>query len=108
MDFLQIDGKEIPLLEPPESHKETPRRLLHVVFKYKRLILSMFLSISLSVLAVILIMPKQYRASAKVFIKPGRAYSRFNTGAKWGLLYYVSLSRGIELRDSSHQKSGSR
>ena len=43
MEFLQIDGKEIPLLEPPESHKETPRRLLHVVFKYKRLILSIFL-----------------------------------------------------------------
>ncbi len=49
MDWVQIDGKEIPLLEPPESHKETPRRLLHVLFKYKRLILSIFLSISLCV-----------------------------------------------------------
>ena len=80
MDFLQIDGKEIPLLEPPESHKETPRRLLHVVFKYKRLILSMFLSITLSVLAVILIMPEQYRASARVFIKPSRSYLSLTPG----------------------------
>jgi len=84
MDFLQIDGKEIPLLEPPESHKETPRRFLHVVFKYKRLILTMFLSITLSVLAVILIMPKQYRASAKVFIKPGRAYLGLTPGRNEG------------------------
>lgn len=80
MDFLQIDGKEIPLLEPPESHKETPRRLLHVVFKYKRLIFSMFLSISLSILAVILIMPERYRASAKVFIKPGRSFLNITPG----------------------------
>ncbi len=80
MDFLQIDGKEIPLLEPPESHKETPRRILHVVFKYKRLILSMFLTISLSILAVMLIMPEQYRASARVFIKPSRSYLSLTPG----------------------------
>lgn len=84
MEFLQIDGKEIPLLEPPESHKETPRRLLHVVFKYKRLILSMFLSISVSVLTVILIMPKQYTASAKVFIKPSRNYLSLEPGRNGG------------------------
>jgi polysaccharide biosynthesis protein PslE len=80
MDFLQIDGKEIPLLEPPESHRETPRRLLHVLFKYKRLILWIFLSISLSVLAGILIMPERYRASAKIFIKPSRSYLNLTPG----------------------------
>jgi uncharacterized protein involved in exopolysaccharide biosynthesis len=82
MDWAQIDGKEFPLLEPPESHKETPRRLLHVLFKYKRLILSIFLSTSLCLLAVILIMPKQYRASAKVFIKPSRAFLNLTPGNK--------------------------
>ena len=36
MDFLQIDGKEIPLLEAPQRYEDPPRRILYVLFKHKR------------------------------------------------------------------------
>jgi uncharacterized protein involved in exopolysaccharide biosynthesis len=74
MDWVQIDGKEIPLLEPPETHKDKPRRLLQVLFKYKRLIVTTFLCISLPALIIMLLMPAKYMATAKVFIKPTRAF----------------------------------
>ena len=50
MAWIEIDGKEIPLLEPPETHKETPRRVLQVFFKYQRIIRITFLSIFLPVI----------------------------------------------------------
>jgi succinoglycan biosynthesis transport protein ExoP len=78
MDWVQIDGKEIPLLEPPETHKDKPRRLLQVLFKYKRLILTTFLCTSLPALLVLLLMPTKYLATSKVFIKPSRAFVNLN------------------------------
>jgi uncharacterized protein involved in exopolysaccharide biosynthesis len=74
MAWIEIDGKEIPLLEPPETHKETPRRVLRVLFKYKRIIRITFLSIFLPALAIVLLMPQKYTGVAKVFIKPSRAF----------------------------------
>jgi succinoglycan biosynthesis transport protein ExoP len=74
MAWIEIDGKEIPLLEPPETQKVSPRRLLHVVFKYKRMIRNVFLLVSVPLLIAVFIQPQQYRASTKVLIKPGRAY----------------------------------
>ena len=52
MAWIEIDGKEIPLLEPPETQKVSPRRLFHVLFKYQRLIRTVFLSISLPLLVL--------------------------------------------------------
>ena len=74
MDFLQIDGKEIPLLEPPQTHKDTPRRVLDVLFKRKRLISLIFLSISLPAIVILFLRPTRYEGKAKVFIKPTRGY----------------------------------
>jgi polysaccharide biosynthesis protein PslE len=74
MEWVQVEGREIPLLEPPETHKETPRHVLQVLFKYKRLICITFLAISLPALVILLLLPTKYRATAKVFIKPTRAY----------------------------------
>ena len=74
MEWVQIEGREIPLLEPPETHKETPRHILQVLFKYKRLICITFLAVSLPALVILLLLPTKYRATAKVFIKPTRAY----------------------------------
>ncbi len=43
MDWLQIDGKEIPLLEAPQKYENPPRRILYWIFKHKKLILNVFL-----------------------------------------------------------------
>ena len=74
MAWIEIDGKEIPLLEPPETHKEVPRRVLQVLFKYKRLIGRVFLAVSLPLLLIVLLAPQKYTGSVKVFIKPTRAF----------------------------------
>jgi uncharacterized protein involved in exopolysaccharide biosynthesis len=74
MDWIEIDGKQIPLLEPPETHKEVPRRVLQVLFKYRRIIRNIFLAVSLPLLLIVLMAPQKYRGTAKVFIKPNRAF----------------------------------
>ena len=81
MAWIEIDGKEIPLLEPPDTHKETPRRVLQVFFKYQRIIRITFLSIFLPAFAIVLLMPQQYLGVAKVFIKPSRAFLNMTPGS---------------------------
>src|SRR5262245_8886925 len=77
MDFLQIEGKEIPLLEAPQHHEDSPRRILYVLFKHKRFISLIFLSISLPAIVMLFLSPTLYEGKAKVFIKPTRAYMNF-------------------------------
>ncbi|HXG51602.1 MAG TPA: hypothetical protein VNN77_09390 [candidate division Zixibacteria bacterium] len=74
MAWIEIDGKQIPLLEPPETHKELPRRIFHVLFKYKRLIRNVFLGVSLPLLLIVLLAPQKYVGVVKVLIKPSRAF----------------------------------
>src|SRR5262245_27035013 len=74
MERIEIDGQEIPLLEPPETHRNSPRRVLDVLFKRKRLISIIFLSISLPALVYLSLRPTLYEGKAKIFIKPTRAY----------------------------------
>jgi uncharacterized protein involved in exopolysaccharide biosynthesis len=81
MALIEIDGKEIPLLEPPETHKETPRRILQVLFKYKRLIRNVFLAIFLPTMALVLMAPEKYAGVVKVLIKPSRAYLNLTPGS---------------------------
>ncbi|MGE5217907.1 MAG: GumC family protein [Chloroflexota bacterium] len=81
MAWIEIDGKEIPLLEAPETRKETPRRVLQVFFKYQRLIRNVFLSISLPAFALVLLSPQRYVGMTKVFIKPSRAFLNLTPGA---------------------------
>ena len=80
MAWLEIDGKDIPLLEPPVGQKETPRRILQTVFKYKRFIRIAFLSIFLPLFAYVLLLPQEYIAVTKVLIKPSRAYMNLTPG----------------------------
>jgi hypothetical protein len=42
MDVLQIDGKEIPLLEAPQGYDDPPRRILYVLFKHTLMICVIF------------------------------------------------------------------
>ena len=74
MEWLQVDGKEIPLLEAPQKYEAPPRRILYVVFKQKRLIAGIFLAISIPVFLYIMFKPNEYIASAKVLIKPSREF----------------------------------
>src|SRR5688572_26807245 len=74
MKWIEIDGKQLPLLEPPDNYKEMPRRILQVVFKYKRLIRNVFAVVALPLLILVLLSPQQYLGSARVFIKPNRAF----------------------------------
>jgi uncharacterized protein involved in exopolysaccharide biosynthesis len=75
MDWLQIDGKEIPLLEAPQKYEEAPRRILYVLFRHKLLISVIFLALSLPAFTyLLLIKPKEFTAISKVLIKPSRAF----------------------------------
>ena len=81
MAWIEIDGKEIPLLEPPETHKETPRKVLQVFFKYQRIIRITFLAIFLPALAIVLLAPQKYLGVAKIFVKPSRAFLNMSPGS---------------------------
>jgi uncharacterized protein involved in exopolysaccharide biosynthesis len=74
MDWVQVDGKEIPLLEAPQKYEAPPRRVAYVLFKHKRIIAAIFLLISLPVFLYVLMRPVEYIASAKVLIKPSRTF----------------------------------
>ena len=81
MAWIEIDGKEIPLLEPPETHKEIPRKVLQVFFKYQRIIRITFLVIFLPAFAVVLLAPQKYSGVAKIFVKPSRAFLNMSPGS---------------------------
>ena len=78
MDRLQIDGMEIPLLEPAHRDNDTPRRILnmlfYVLFKRKFLITAVFLVVSLPVLILFLFRPREYIATSKVLLKSSRTF----------------------------------
>ena len=60
MDFLQIDGKEIPLLEAPQRHEDPPRRILYVLFKHKQLICVIFILLILPMFLYLLFRSTYY------------------------------------------------
>src|SRR5918995_3351497 len=74
MDFLQVDGKEIPLLEAPQKYEAPPRRILYVLFKQKTLICATFLALSVPAFIYLLLKPVEYTATAKVLVKPSREF----------------------------------
>jgi polysaccharide biosynthesis protein PslE len=71
---LQVDGKEIPLLEAPQKYEAPPRRILYVLFKQKRLICTIFLALALPAFIYLLLRPVQYTGIAKVLVKPSREF----------------------------------
>jgi uncharacterized protein involved in exopolysaccharide biosynthesis len=97
MERIEIDGHEIPLLEPPETQTNTPRRVLDVLFKQKRLISLTFLSISFPALVMIFLRPTEYEGKAKVFIKPTRAYGNLTASGS------DSLAPSMEMLNSEIQ-----
>jgi uncharacterized protein involved in exopolysaccharide biosynthesis len=74
MEWLQVDGKEIPLLEAPQKYEAPPRRILYVLFKHKRLICGIFLALSVPAFIYLLSRPVEYTAKAKVLVKPSREF----------------------------------
>ena len=74
MDFLQIEGKEIPLLEAPQRHEDPPRRILYVLFKHKQLICVIFILLIVPMFLYLLFRSTYYYAAAKVLINPSREY----------------------------------
>src|SRR5262245_58131377 len=74
MDFVQIEGKEIPLLEAPQRHEDPPRRILYVLFKHKQLICVIFVLLILTMFVHLLFRSTQYIATAKVLINPSREF----------------------------------
>jgi len=74
MDWLQIEGTQIPLLEAPQKYENPPRRILYVIFKHKQLIRAIFLLLSVPMCLYLLFRPSQYFASSKVLIKPSRGF----------------------------------
>ena len=74
MDWLQIEGTQIPLLEAPQKYENPPRRILYVIFKHKQLIRAIFLLLSVPMCLYLLFRPAEYVASSKVLIKPSREF----------------------------------
>jgi uncharacterized protein involved in exopolysaccharide biosynthesis len=74
MDVLQIDGKEIPLLEAPQHHEDPPRRILYVLFKHKQLICIIFILLIVPMFLYLLFRPTYYLAVAKVLLNPSRQF----------------------------------
>ena len=74
MDFLQIEGKEIPLLEAPQRHEDPPRRILYVLFKHKQLICVIFILLIVPMFLYLLFRSTYYLAAAKVLINPSREF----------------------------------
>ena len=81
MDFLQVDGKEIPLLEAPQKYEAPPRRILYVLFKQKRLICAIFLALSVPAFIYLVTRPVQYTGIAKVLVKPSREFLNVSPSA---------------------------
>src|SRR5580765_8521636 len=84
MDWLQIDGKEIPLLEAPQKYDNPPRRILYVIFKHKKLIRNVFLLLIVPIVLYLLSRPTEYIATSKVLIKPSRAFLSVSPTARGG------------------------
>ena len=74
MDFLQIDGKEIPLLEAPQRYEDPPRRILYVLFKHKLMICVIFILLIVPMFLYLLFRSTDYTAAAKVLINPSREF----------------------------------
>jgi uncharacterized protein involved in exopolysaccharide biosynthesis len=74
MDWVQIDGREIPLLEAPQKYENPPRRILYVLFKHKKLVRNIFLLLIVPMSLYLLLRPTEYVAVSKVLIKPSRAF----------------------------------
>lgn len=74
MDWVQIDGREIPLLEAPQKYENPPRRILYVLFKHKKLLRNVFLLLIVPMSLYLLLRPAEYVAVSKVLIKPSRAF----------------------------------
>src|SRR5262249_52331545 len=74
MEFLQIEGKEIPLLEAPQRYEDPPRRILYVLFKHKQLICAIFILLIAPMFFYLLFRTTEYIASAKVLLNPSREF----------------------------------
>src|SRR5262249_8366036 len=90
MDFLQIEGKEIPLLEAPQRYEDPPRRILYVLFKHKQLICAIFILVITPMFFYLLFRTTEYIASAKVLLNPTRGFLNISpTGGGGSATMYV-------------------
>jgi succinoglycan biosynthesis transport protein ExoP len=82
MEFLQIEGKEIPLLEAPQRYEDPPRRILYVLFKHKQLICVIFILLIVPMFLYLLFRTTEYSGTAKVLLNPSRDFVAISpTGA---------------------------
>src|SRR5262245_36313465 len=90
MEFLQIEGKEIPLLEAPQRHEDPPRRILYVLFKHKLLICVIFILLILPMFLYLLFRTTYYTATARVLINPSREFLNLSPTAGRSVAMYPS------------------
>ena len=91
MDFVQIEGKEIPLLEAPQHYEDPPRRILYVLFKHKQLICVIFVLLIAPMFFYLLFRPTEYFAAAKVLLNPSREFLNISpTGGGGSATMYPS------------------
>jgi polysaccharide biosynthesis protein PslE len=76
MEWIQFDGKELSLLEPPRGD-DRQRRIfvfLTMLFRHRVFITNVFVLVAIPILIVLLSMPTQYLAKTKILINPTRSF----------------------------------
>src|SRR5262245_51055468 len=76
MEWIQINDKKLPFLEPPLSD-ERQRRIfvfLNMLFKHKLFIMNVCILVTLPILIALLSMPTQNLAKTKILINPTRTF----------------------------------
>ena len=102
MDSLQIDGKEIPLLEAPERYEDPPRRILYVLFKHKQLICVIFVLLIVPMFLYLLFRSTHYFAAVKVLLNPSRDLSQDVPYGRRQNYQHGSVPRNDQYRNSNY------
>src|SRR5262245_27692821 len=98
MDVLQIDGKEIPLLEAPQRYEDPPRRILYVLFKHKLMICAIFIFLMAPMFLYVLLRTTEYTATVKVLLKPSRDFLNLSvTGGQSTVSTLPSLETEVQI-----------
>ena len=107
MDFLQIEGKEIPLLEAPQRHEDPPRRILYVLFKHKLMICVIFILLIVPMFLYLLFRSTQYTATAKVLLNPSsREFLNLSPRSGQNSISMVPSPGDDQYRNSNYRKPG--
>ena len=102
MDFVQIEGKEIPLLEAPQHYEDPPRRILYVLFKHKQLICVIFILLIAPMFFYLLFRPRNILLRPKYCLTPAESFSIYPQRAAEVLPAMYPVPEDHQYRNSNY------